>query len=381
MGQETTKKGFKLSRFFTAAALFIAANLVITSASSNFAFASNEDSVVHQAIDSAVFDFHEKKSAPDLVLLGSSLVAGPMWWCDAKRHPGIKDFYHHHFPLRLEELLKSGGLPVSTFSFAVPGAMVSDSYLIVDKVLDGEAQPKALVYGISPRDMMDDLLTGETRTAVFGRLSDISDLSGNLDLYMSSFSEKLDFVLNNVVFVYGKRYRYQQKLTSIMDKCLDRVVGKELVAQSKDSTQQDLSHIVTGSGTKEERWGKSQKEYKARYHHFNQAQFEKQATFLDRLLATAKQRNISVILVNMPLTTDNMAMMPDGFYDKYLRTVSGIAGRHGTVMLDLNQGKRWDDSLFLDTAHLNGEGGERLFSELVDYLRHDSQIALTERTL
>ncbi|MFX5972531.1 hypothetical protein ABTE98_19220, partial [Acinetobacter baumannii] len=75
-----------------------------------------------------------------------------------------------------KKLTENGGHEERVFSFAVPGAMVSDMDLILDKVLTGPKKPSLIVYGVAPRDFMDDLAGGETKTATFQRLGDVSDL-------------------------------------------------------------------------------------------------------------------------------------------------------------------------------------------------------------
>ncbi len=373
MASAKTKSGF----FFLALALFVAANFAAVIASKSLIFSVKDDTAVFKAADSAVNQYEALKKTPDIVLLGSSLVATPLWWADRDIVPNIKDFYHHHDAVTFNQALRASGKKEDAYAFALPGVMVSDMYLIVDKIFQSSKKPNVVVMGISARDMMDDLLTGETRTPVFSRLSDISDFKGNLDLYLSSPAEKLDFALNNLVFLYGKRYRYQLKVSQFCEKMMNKVPVlqapelQRLASQARE--KQPL--FATGQGTRQEMWDQSRKEYAKRYEHFNQQQFEKQSVFLGKLLERAKQRNIRLVLINMPLSQENKSLMPPGLYDSYYKTVSSLASKNRATFLDFNQGDLIAEDLFLDTAHMNADGGRKLCDKIADFLSKNSSVA------
>ncbi|MCW5821769.1 MAG: DUF1574 family protein [Cyanobacteria bacterium TGS_CYA1] len=373
MAPHKSKSGY----FFLALALFVVANFAAVISSKSLIFSVKEDTAVFQAADSAVNQYEALKKAPDIVLLGSSLVATPLWWADRDVVPNIKDFYHHHDAVTFNQALRASGIKEDAYAFALPGAMVSDMYLIVDKIFQSRKKPEVVVLGISARDMMDDLLTGETRTPVFSRLSDLSDFKGNLDLYLSTPAEKLDFALNNLVFLYGKRYRYQLKVSQFCEKTMNKIplLKDPKAAKTAQQAKETQPLFATGLGTRKEMWDQSRKEYQKRYEHFNKQQFDKQTVFLAKLLERAKERDIKVILVNMPLSKENKSLMPQGLYDAYYQSVSGLAQRKGASFLDLNKGDMVAEHLFLDTAHMNAQGGRKLCGELAAYLSKNSSVA------
>ncbi len=379
MAPAKAKSGY----FFLALALFVAANFAAVIANKSLIFSVKENTAVFQAADSAVNQYQALKKTPDIVLLGSSLVATPLWWADRDIVPNIKDFYHHHDAVTFNTALRANGNKEEAYAFALPGAMVSDMYLIVDKVFQAQKKPEVVIMGISARDMMDDLLTGETRTPVFSRLSDLSDFKGNLDLYLSTPAEKLDFALNNLVFLYGKRYRYQLKVSQFCEKTMNKVPflkdpkTEKLALQAKET--QPL--FATGLGTRKEMWDQSRKEYQKRYEHFNKQQFDKQSIFLSKLLERARERNIKMILVNMPLSQENKSLMPPGLYEAYYQGVKHAAESKGASFLDLNQGALVSENLFLDTAHMNADGGRKLCGELAEYLSKNSSVATSRYSM
>jgi len=349
--------------------LFLALNAGLSGLSHRLPVSSSleERSATYQACDSAVRQFEESQKTPGCVLIGSSLVMAPLWSSDSLHNPGIADVYHHHRSIELEKALKANGISKhAVFCFALPGEMISDGYLITDKLLAGAKTPDILVYGLAPRDFMDDLLTGETRTAVFQRLTGLSDLPSLWTLYLATWSERADFTLSNLFYFYGKRLRYQDKLATICQ----RLAGK-LMPEGADSASRlpgQLESQFLRDPDQNKVWARSIEEYRGRYRHFNQAQFAKQEQFLKALLELARSRGIRIALVNMPLTETNLALMPPGFYQRYLKTLSALASEYRCQILNLQTDSSYPREFFYDTAHLNARGGDRFISRLANWI-------------
>ena len=96
--------------------------------------------------------------------------------------------------------------------------------------------------------------------------------------------------------------------------------------------------------------------------------FIEQASYLEKVLSTSKHLSTRVVLVNMPLTSENMRLMPAGVYDSYLSEVRYLAGKYDADVLDLNGAKLFPKQDFSDTAHLNGLGGEKLAKMVAKHL-------------
>lgn len=357
--------------------LFLALNSSFTFGAAVNSHAKNADqNGVLQTIDSAVQQYKNIEQ-PDIVLLGSSLIMSPVWTADYKKFVNVSDFYRHHRSYLLErKLSQDGGQPERVFSFAVPGAMVSDMDLIVDKVLTGTKKPSLIVYGVAPRDFMDDLAGGETKTATFQRLGDVSDLNKE-NFACASSDEKLELVFNRLVFLFGKRTRYQTKTDAFI-----RKVAHQAVATPQDQFMAAANlNVCPLFQDKKILWQKSLDEYHMRYQKFNQIQFKKQQLFLQDLVATCKKNNIGLLLVNMPLTQTNLSLMPDGLYAKYLSMLRDVSDKNNISLLDLT-GKKYGDDCFYDTVHLNEVGAEPFLSTLSQSIR-DAQAhsALASRAL
>ena len=101
-------------------------------------------------------------------------------------------------------------------------------------------------------------------------------------------------------------------------------------------------------------------EYRTRYNPFKLKTFIEQASYLEKFLSLNRELGTKVVLVNMPLTPDNMHLMPAGLYNSYLAKIRSLANKYQAEVLDFNSGTFFSRKEFCDTAHLNGLGGEKL---------------------
>ena len=80
------------------------------------------------------------------------------------------------------------------------------------------------------------------------------------------------------------------------------------------------------------------------------------------------ERGIQLIVVNMPLTPGNIALMPPGFYEQYKNKVSEMAAANRAEFIDMNKPDVFEKKHFADTVHLNGLGGVAFFKMLSEKL-------------
>lgn len=354
--------------------LFVSFNLVyphidraVTLAKSKQRLAREE---VYLSLEHAIDQLGKCNPHPTTVLLGSSLVMAPVWTCDKTHFNDADPPTMHHQSRWLEQLLKDKGLTEQrVVSLALAGEVVSDAYIITDKLLTGDKKPDAIVFGIAPRDLMDDTLSAEALTPVFQRLVGIEDLTRIAGLSFSTMQEKSDFVLGRILSLYALRGRLQTVPVAQYKRMLVKVIGEG--NQSKPASKT----LADGFMMHKDRnwvWQKSKEEYKERYKCFSQTQFQKQRMYLNALLQLAAQRDIKMILVNMPLSADNLSLLPEGLYDSYLATIRKAAESHNATLVDLSRDGKYTDEHFYDTVHLNPIGGERFIQQVSDAVASSS---------
>lgn len=329
----------------------------------------------------SVRDFKAQPKAPDIVLMGSSLMLEALNTGDATylHAPQTVTLHHTSYCLQ-DDIEKITGKKPSVFSFAIAGQMASDAYAITSTLLKDKSKPNTIVYGIAPRDFMDNTLTNVGSTETFRYLSRVGDLHSAFAASNPPFWDTVDNSLSQISFLYEHRADFlclqQQAIKNILN-----LFGKQdydnyhVPFNLRKIAMVNLPEDVACNETQVNPYGDppvpyldNLPEYKQRYAHMNNKMFKNQLLYLGKLLQFGKQQNIRIVLVNMPLTADNVSIMPTGFYDQYLQNVSTLASQNNAQLIDFNDPKLFNRGYFADSAHLNGLGGIRFFELLSEKL-------------
>jgi hypothetical protein len=324
-------------------------------------------------------DFRQHAQKPDVLLMGSSLMMMALHGADATYLNIPQNVAVHHRSAYLEKLLSSHSKqPVSTFAFALGGQMASDAYVLASTLFHGDKKPCTLVYGIAPRDFMDNTVPSPASTETFRYMERLGDLRKIALSSRTSFWEQTEWVFGQAVFLYGRRLDFvylQNKYSRQMLKLLG-ITGLDVVHTPiplrklallelpEDEGPNDLS-IMPYSGAS---YYDNLPEYRMRYKAFKPKLFNMQIGFLEKLLRYCEQQRINVVLVNMPLTQDNVELMPAGFYAHYSSSVQQLASKYHASVWDFQDTKTFPKTLFSDSVHLNGKGGMRFFEVLASRL-------------
>ncbi len=348
--------------------IFAATNLVLWKVTGDEKSVSKDLWGGSGSIDLAVNGFKSLKQAPTVVLLGSSLMMFPFYAMDAEIDKNPGDIFHHHQSETLaRQLAKDGFKDPSVYSLAIFGQMASDAFIYVDEFLKGAKQPQWLVLGIAPRDFSDHDLPAPMATFTFKRLVGLSNFGRYSSLYLPQWQDKMEFVCSHVCYFYNRRWRLQQEFGKAVNKLY---AGSGLAAQPPKETK--VSEADAGfmlSGTAEERFNNSLKEYRRRYRDIGEKDLSVQMGFLDKLLADCHDRGIKVALINMPLTSANRDLLPPGFYDRFRGAIAERANSHDAKLLDLGASPEFDLKDFWDSTHLNHVGGHKLVQHLMSVIK------------
>ena len=312
------------------------------------------------SIDITVDGFKALKAKPTVVLLGSSLIMHPFWAMDAELGD-VGDIFHHHESYRLARDLQQGGVDItSVYSLAVFGEMISDAYIYVNDFLKGDKTPKLVVFGIAPRDFSDADLPAPTASFTFKRLVGLKNIGRYASEYMPGWQEREEFVASHTCYLYGKRWRLSHETTKSVAK------GFAKFGIASDTAEVAPAAGFMLGGTRDERFKISTKEYTRRYQGIGEKDLSLQLGFLNKILETCKNRGIKLVMVNMPLTEVNRALLPAGFYDRYRDQVSQLASNYSdnTKFVDLGTSPAFKDHDYWDTAHLNHLGGHKLLNAI-----------------
>ena len=325
-----------------------------------------------KSTNSLVDSFNALPKAPTVVLLGSSLIKTPFWLSDMHYLSKTLSYDDYHDCTKLQSQLTDKELEgASIFDFGIPGAMVSDIYLLTEKLLSGRHAPKLVIYAIGPRDFNDRVIASEITTPTFDRLFSSLDVMKTDWPYQMNFDQKANLIADRFCFAYRKRSQWQSSIASGLRRALD-LVSKQTdkavaISNSVDFdaiTPTNYKHYAAIAPAKQNEicWNWSIKDYRARYASFNNEQFARQLAFFKSLVLVTKKRNIELLFVNMPLTQQNHDLMPAALYPNYIQSVRKVAASSRVPFIDLQNDRQFNETCFYDTVHLNSTGGDRLSS-------------------
>lgn len=343
----------------------------------------------------AVRDYQKLSQAPDIVLMGSSLMMTALYGADATYFQKPRNVALHHRSDLLEKLLEEKtGEKVNTAAFAIGGQMASDAYALSSTLFSGPKKPGVIIYGIAPRDFMDNTLASPASTETFKYMERVGDLSGARYDSRSSIWEWADFAVNSasaicnhrpeILFAYNEWWKSCLKRSALFNDleavhtpfALRKIALLELPEDQGPNDLEIVPYDVSSS-----QYIDNSQEYRMRYASFRKKNFDQQMRFLERMLDHCRKEQIKVILVNMPLTVENLGLMPSGLYDAYLDHVRHLATKYGASVLNMNKPSVFPKTYFADSVHMNGRGGVKFFQELANAITAQTKVASGQRGL
>lgn len=335
--------------------------------------------------------FIAEKRAPDVVLFGSSLMMIPSTLVEADYLNADIDAVKHQHSKFLENKLApiAATKPVSCFNFALPGAMISDHYMITKSLFRGEKIPKVIVMGLTLRDFIDCGVDSATSTATYQFFRHYEPTDGVEHLLNITPGANIEAFYNKVLFLFDKRLELQGSAARAMKSLGNSLLSKVSPKPEFDTTKLDATASgdgdILGNSTVTQGsfiihahlplpWKDNTREYRKRFASANERLFTNQLAFFDRFLDYARLNDIKVVVINMPLTERNMMLMPRGMYQKYFNAMNIRAHQDEIVFADLNDRNKFQISDFQDTAHMNGAGGAKLMQAIADTLTNDPTV-------
>jgi hypothetical protein len=316
---------------------------------------------------------------PDVVLLGSSLMIAAQNDCDATFYDQTFDAVQHYHSQYLEsKLSQEKHRSVKTASFVIGGQMATDAYAIIRTLFSGTASgtknSKIIVWGIAPRDFIDATFGRPEDTETVRLMNRISEQTDLLHLKKANFWNTLDDYLNQLSSLYSNRNEFRElQRTLIAGTCSPEKKPPDWLLHQVSLTFPEDNRIgqwtVRPCKKKGDESRDNSAEYEERYAGFKPEQFAQQLAFYEKALDAARNGGNRVLIVNMPLTSANMRLLPQGAYVQYLREVTSLAKKHDAYFLDLNNQKIFSARDFWDPVHLDGYGATRFMDILANKLQ------------
>jgi hypothetical protein len=404
-GQYPTGGSVRLRGAFLAAfGLFFLMNFVLWKFDERYDFSPGRKTMQQFDLERTV---REVPAEHRFNFAGSSLIIYPLWKLDrVGKYTTCGDANHYHRSQTFAvELAKNGIRDTTNYDLAVGGAMASDVYLLAKNSIPARDNQQYLIWGCAPRDFFDNNAPTPTSTLVFRHLFPLAELfTQDGSLYEPQLVNRFNFVLNRTVFFLNHNREITQHLAETFDRwqtsaieaakaagekaMLNPAAGSNAVprpavpaekavprpaltaSSSPVQAKADLPvHALTifdGDGLDRKKLeDNSLAEYRARYHSISIASMSRQMQFAQRLIELCKQRSIKLIVVNMPLSSKNKALLPGDTYREYCSAINSLFNSADVRYLDLSDAAEFQHTDFDDTVHLNASGGAKLFHKIL----------------
>ena len=316
--------------------------------------------------------FFDSKERPQLLVLGSSLPMEAIARYDAEftgsfDEKNLNTVRTYTGARYLEHLIaEKNGAAIKAFNLTCVACMASDADLILRRVVEAGRAPQIVVFGIGPRDFIDNIVPAVGKTPVCQLLSNRVTLA-ELFSQPRSFDETRDLLLGQLVYPYKVRSDYKTMLTGwacdLLSHPADLFESNQL---AKIEQQQAPVPTVKGADKSSSSIGPKPSqfadlpEWKERYLPANFDRFEKEKTSFQNMLALCKKNGINLIVVNMPITNENKKLIPEKLYARYKNEICKMPAQYGNEMLDLDANEAFQLSDFYDSAHMNAHGGKKV---------------------
>lgn len=340
----------------------------------------------------------------EVLLLGSSLVLVPSVRCDDQFH-GRKTRYDRWYYRNVideyvkadyfqDSLSKATNRDVKVLDLAVAASMMSDQYLILKKYLASGKKPQLIVCGIAPRDFLDNMRPDPEKTPTYSILADLTCINDLLDQKRSK-EAICNFALGYFSDVYKNRSDYKTFLAGWAGRVTNHPIdfytavsqlpkaGEKKPAEEADgaamfNTLKADAGVLDNSkpdyGPKQNKLN-DLNEYKKIYLPVNAKLFKMQMSYLDKFLSLANENEIPVVLVKMPVTSENWSILPDEIKDRYKNKVAKLATKYNAKVVEPAENLTFELNDYEDSVHMNAGGGNKVFSFVAREIADDKQLA------
>lgn len=337
----------------------------------------------------ATKEYTELKKAPDVVLLGSSMLMHPISRVDADLLNQDLNYVQHHRSNYIEQALTRAGFPTDTcYNFALPGGMVSDNYMVMRALMTQKQKPKIVVVAVSMRDFMDNCVKCVGATQAFKFLSRYTPIDDLVEISMPQIWQRFDYLAKKEIYLWGKKLDLQvvlsEKTKNSLAPTFASHFGKSRLAEADPAKNLPINlrsevEYFPVRAHEPVTWNDNRPEYTRRYRTANEKLFDVQELFMRKMCDMAHERNIEIMLVNVPLTADNHALMPKGSYENYRARLTKLAKQYSLPLVDLDGKPEFVKTDYYDTAHMNGTGGKKMADAIVQCLTGEPKLSAALR--
>lgn len=323
-------------------------------------------------------DLRQDTNTYNVAFLGSSLTVASLNTADATHYKENLDLTEYHKCRLLDETLKKEiGGNFKTFNLSGPGQMPSDAYLSLQAMVNLGKTPQIVFYGVAPRDFIDSELSGPQDTEPFRYLNRVVELNDSEKMVFRSPLDKINRALENNTYFYKNAIDLQMSISSIYESLIDKVAPvkaadrftfwdrKKLLPEYKKGEFHKFAHMCNPEDlSKSSEYIDNSIEYIHRYKKPNITAFKTQMYFMNKIANYCDQHGIKLIVINMPITQDNLKLLKKEHYNYFLDKMISFADKTNTHFFDLNDHSVFIKEDFHDGVHMNARGGIKFIEKL-----------------
>jgi hypothetical protein len=327
----------------------------------------------------------------NVALLGSSLMVSAVTCCDANYLKKGLDLTEYHGAEYLDNALqKTFGGSFKTYNLSAPGQMPSDAFLTLEAMLATANRPDVVIYGVAPRDFIDSSLSNPTDTEPFRFLSRLVNTDNCAGGLFRDPLGKLQWSIDRNVYLAHHSLDIQLAGANLDNRLMDKILPVPYPA--KAYTYWERNHLLprykageiypnaisthpTTPKEAAEQFRDNTAEYIERYARPDERTYNTQFYFLRKLAQLCKKERIELVVVNMPITQQNIKILRPELYLTYIMALRQFAQGQGLnhTCWDLNDFNVYDKTDYHDFVHLNAYGGAKFFDHLTAKLAIETE--------
>lgn len=322
------------------------------------------------------------KTVPDVTIVGSSLML-----------PLNQDGSGAHFytgmrtPYLTELISKAAGEPIECLNLATGRQTVAEAYLIEKAVSSRKRYPKVLIYGLILREFVDEYYAGEWRGESFGAVAPYApaDLQSVGKIY--SNRGMLDFLFSHYLYLYRDRSAIRNVLSANTKDFLDLMpldmpysrmynfVQKPqhqglLFERLTPQNMEAMMHEVNKRNPQNVR-DTFRQHFTSMHAYPPRNAWKMQHHYLKSLAELCDEKEVLLVLVNMPISKEFQAIAPKGSYEGFQQWLDELSQKWGFFLVDLAFDPDFTEDRFKDGLHLDYEGSRILARKIVKALERD----------
>jgi hypothetical protein len=345
----------------------------------------------------ATHEYSDAPNAPDVVVLGSSVVMHPLWHHEADFRQQTVDLVADHRSKYLEHVISSKApLPlknITVFNFGLPGSMASDDYMVSKALFTEEHKPALVVLGLCPRDMFDNRFNNAASSKHFQYLSRYTETRHLLDLSMPEWWQRIGYLSSEALYFSSKATAAQVFTEEAVKAVFSPLTSKLPPSPLDRKSEEDKRFAMYQNLVEKGFWIAKPNapfmfmndtgDLKKRFKNANNKLFENQRKWLEMCLQDCREKGIKVVLVNMPNTLIARSTMPSGVYERHVACLQGLANKFDCTYVDVDKPGVYGERDFTDWCHLSADGGKKAFGLIGEAIASNMQLVtcLSERSV